>query len=447
MILCATDLSSSARAATTLASWLARHFRDSIRLFHVIEPLPAGPEVMAMADWAERMKQAAASELEATAAELRKEGARVEVEVVVGDASGSILQRAEQSGARFITLGTHGRKGMARLFLGSVAERVSRGAPCPVIVTREAAALASRWPATRPLRLAVAADESASGAAALAWVGELRRTVPCEETVVSVYSPPREAARYGVDDPWHGRQGNPLLAAMVERDLRRALGNPEDRRIRLVAAQVDPAEELAGELALLQPDAVVIGTRGGRALWPELSVAAVLRTSPVPVICVPSSTVPAAPGPEIRSILVPVDLSALSLQALPVAYGLLRPHGGRVELCTVHERGPAIAGGELPLALPLDDHQRAQLEDRLRALIPASAAAAGVATRPAVLDSSRAPEAILQAAERFGVDLVVMASHGRSGIGRALLGSVAEEVARHSRVPVVIVHGRDGGGR
>jgi nucleotide-binding universal stress UspA family protein len=444
MILCATDLSSSAHAATTLASWLARHLGERVRLFHVVEPVPGVPEVMAMADWAGSMKQAAEEHLEEVARALRAEGVAVDVEVVVGDAGTAILRAAEEGEARFITVGTHGRKGVARLFLGSVAERVSAEARCPVIVAREAAAPASHWPATRALQLAVATDGSGGGAAAVAWANQLRRAVPCEVTVVSVYSPTREAARYGVAEPWHGRQANPLLAALVERDVRRGLGNPGDLRVRLVAALLDPAEELASELTLLQPDAVVI--EGARSVQSELRAGAVLRTSPVPVICVPAPPVAAAPGPEVRSILVPVDLSALSLQALPMAYGLLRPHGGRVELCTVHERAPAVEGADLRLALPLDDGQRAALEARLRALIPPGGAAAGVATRATVFEGPRATEAILQAAERFGVDLIVMASHGRSGIGRAVLGSVAEDVARHARPPVLIVHGRAGGG-
>ncbi|HXU83781.1 MAG TPA: universal stress protein, partial [Polyangia bacterium] len=66
-------------------------------------------------------------------------------------------------------------------------------------------------------------------------------------------------------------------------------------------------------------------------------------------------------------------------------------------------------------------------------------------TRPSVIEGLRAPEAIVQAAERLGVDLIVMASHGRSGLKRALLGSVAEEVARRSPKPVLIVHGRGHG--
>jgi nucleotide-binding universal stress UspA family protein len=448
MIVCATDLSASARAATAVASWLARRFQDSLLLLHVIEPIPAVPDVLAMrAEWLVEMRAAAEAELEKVAHELRSEGVRVEVRVVVGEVAALILQHAQEGEARFITIGTHGRKGAARLFLGSVAERVSADARCPVIVTREAAAPATHWPATRPLNLAVATDGSSLGQAALDWVGELRRTIACDVTVVRIYSPAREAARYGLDDPWVGRQGNPEVAALVERDTRRALRalpGPGAARIRLVAALTDPADELAIELTLLQPDAVVIGVGQHRPTWPDLPMSAVLRSAPVPVICVGHRAQSATAIPEVRSVLVPTDFSEPSSRALSMAYALLRPRGGRVELCTVHERGPAVEGADLRLALPLDDQHRDQLEARLRAMAAADAEATGIVTRPSVIEGRRAPEAIVRAAERLGVDLIVMASHGRSGLQRALLGSVAEEVARQSPKPVLIVHGRDG---
>src|SRR5205814_2113382 len=98
-------------------------------------------------------------------------------------------ETAGEVAARFITMGTHGRKGAARLFLGSVAERVSAGARCPVIVASEATAGASHWPATRRLNLAVATDGSPLGQAALEWAGEIRGMIPCDVTVVRIYSP------------------------------------------------------------------------------------------------------------------------------------------------------------------------------------------------------------------------------------------------------------------
>ena len=80
-----------------------------------------------------------------------------------------------------------------------------------------------------------------------------------------------------------------------------------------------------------------------------------------------------------------------------------------------------------------------KLESRLRALVPPEVEAAGIMTNVSVIEARFAAEGILAAAERLDVDLIAVASHGRSGIKRAVLGSVAEEVSRRSARPVLIV--------
>jgi nucleotide-binding universal stress UspA family protein len=83
--------------------------------------------------------------------------------------------------------------------------------------------------------------------------------------------------------------------------------------------------------------------------------------------------------------------------------------------------------------------ERAGLEKQLRALVPAEAEAMGVTTHVSIIDGGRAAETIVAAAERLNVDAVSLGSHGRGGIARALLGSVAEAVVRSARRPVLIV--------
>ena len=115
-----------------------------------------------------------------------------------------------------------------------------------------------------------------------------------------------------------------------------------------------------------------------------------------------------------------------------------------MELCTVHVLGPVDAIAETPLGLPLRDEQRAELEAQLRALIPPDAEASGITTRASVLEGRFAAEAILAAAERMDVDVIAVGSHGRSGLTRVLLGSVAEEIARRSTRPVLIIRSSAG---
>ena len=66
-------------------------------------------------------------------------------------------------------------------------------------------------------------------------------------------------------------------------------------------------------------------------------------------------------------------------------------------------------------------------------------------THVSVIEAPVVDDAIVAAAERHDVDVIAVGSHGRSGLSRTLIGSVAEQVARRSRRPVFIVHGGPGG--
>src|SRR5579883_2517868 len=138
-ILVATDFSRCAQSALDLAIQLAAANKATIELFHVFTiPTWIGParEVFA-ADGA------TIAGIERVVKEgLAKERARVEssgVRVTTAHAEGApipevILGRAREVEADLLVMGTHGRSGVKRLLLGSVAERVLRAAPCPVLV-------------------------------------------------------------------------------------------------------------------------------------------------------------------------------------------------------------------------------------------------------------------------------------------------------------------------
>jgi nucleotide-binding universal stress UspA family protein len=104
--------------------------------------------------------------------------------------------------------------------------------------------------------------------------------------------------------------------------------------------------------------------------------------------------------------------------------------GAEVHLLHVTEPG----GG--PRSAPPEDFQPIA---RLRALVPKWAARDGIVTHTEVVHRGDVANAIRGVAARIGADAVCMASHGRSGIGRVVLGSVAEEVLRDETRPVLIV--------
>lgn len=153
--------------------------------------------------------------------------------------------------------------------------------------------------------------------------------------------------------------------------------------------------------------------------------------------------------PKYRKLLVTTDLSPVGNAAVPHAYAVLAGGGGTVVLCCVID----ASGAPDPLYLqpmpgkPLAE-QRAALRENLfsslEALVPEEARAEGkVTTEVRVVDASGAiHEAICQEAATLNVDLIVMASHGYSGVKHLLLGSVAERVLRSADRPVLVVRSR-----
>jgi nucleotide-binding universal stress UspA family protein len=134
------DFSPHARYAFELACSLARdHGADVVVLhvnpFPVAAPLPYG---------AGSFEPEAEVPLEARLGELQSPFPLVKVEhaVVTGDIVPDILRFARQEGCDLIVMGTHGRKGFGHFLMGSVAEQITRHAPCPVVTVRNPAVFA-----------------------------------------------------------------------------------------------------------------------------------------------------------------------------------------------------------------------------------------------------------------------------------------------------------------
>ncbi|MDR7414976.1 MAG: universal stress protein [Armatimonadota bacterium] len=193
-------------------------------------------------------------------------------------------------------------------------------------------------------------------------------------------------------------------------------------------------------------DLVVMGTHG-RSGIPRLLFGSVAQHvvvhSPVPVLTVRSTV---TDTPQVRTVLVPVDFSPASDVALPWAELLARAFGGRIVLLHVveltYEELSAFsewAGGEPLLEAVLraaEERAREELRTRAERLQGAEVllhTAFGTAT---------ARHRIPEVAREVGADLVVMGTHGRTGVERILFGSVAEHVVRASPVPVLTVRHR-----
>lgn len=139
-IIVPTDFSYASDAALGYARMLAARFGASLHLLHVVDEPGSWSEVYAAIPEIQlRLSADAARRLEAMAACLPPP-LHATSAVVCGAPVPSIVKAAESRGADLIVMGTHGRRGMGHLLLGSVAERVVRLAPCPVLTVREARA-------------------------------------------------------------------------------------------------------------------------------------------------------------------------------------------------------------------------------------------------------------------------------------------------------------------
>jgi universal stress protein A len=149
----------------------------------------------------------------------------------------------------------------------------------------------------------------------------------------------------------------------------------------------------------------------------------------------------------IKRILIPIDFSEVSLQALDYAVELGKPFGA--ELVAVHVVEPIyyatpadVYGPSANLGMLLEEQQRvaaeqlAELEEKL---------VKRGATIETVMESGVPYQKIVALADERKVDLIIMATHGRTGLSHLLLGSVAERVVRSAACPVLTVRAYEPG--
>ena len=138
-LLVATDFSEVSDAALSYGRTLAEQFAATLHLVHVVEDIAtmtfttdgvAAP----IPGLQEELEDAARTQLDAAVARVQGRGQRPQMCIITSNArAAAIVDYAKNASIDLIVIGTHGRGGMSRLLLGSVAERVVRTAPCPVL--------------------------------------------------------------------------------------------------------------------------------------------------------------------------------------------------------------------------------------------------------------------------------------------------------------------------
>ncbi|XXF75153.1 universal stress protein [Myxococcaceae bacterium GXIMD 01537] len=437
-----TDFSQQATEATTAAASIAQRSGEVLHLVHVTEYGSAGRS--AVSD--EALRREVLARLEAQAQALRQRDVRVETHLLEGAPDEVLVEQAALVHASLLVLSRHGQRS-PRWRMGSVAERVAQSARCPVLVIRGAKALESWARGERSLRLLLGLSFSPPSDAAVAWVRRLRTLGPCEVIAAHHYWGADAHARYGLPLSPES-EATPEAELALRRDLVARLGDMPGEGavwVHLEPGLGKPSEALVNLARKEAVDLVVVGThqrRGAQRWWHGSVSQNVLHDAPTSVLCVPTSAVASQAIPHIRRVLAPTDLSMVGSSAIRHAYSLVPP-GGTVYLLHVMEPEPgtaAAAGRLLPeptSAAALAERERILAE--LQTLIPPEAPARGVTTRFEVVTGRRVSEAIIQSTERLDCDAICLATHGRSGLSRAVAGSVAQEVLLNGTRPVFIV--------
>ena len=139
-----------------------------------------------------------------------------------------------------------------------------------------------------------------------------------------------------------------------------------------------------------------------------------------------------------KNIMLPVDGSHFSELALPLAVRIARKSDARLHIVRVHV--PAVPTAEAVVSDNYDELVRDWERDAL-GVAGARAAEAGVHTTTELLEGPIVA-ALQTYIEAAAIELVVMTTHGRSGIKRAVLGSVAEQCVRKTEIPILLIHPR-----
>jgi nucleotide-binding universal stress UspA family protein len=149
---------------------------------------------------------------------------------------------------------------------------------------------------------------------------------------------------------------------------------------------------------------------------------------------------------DLRALLVPIDFSDCSRVALEHAEALAEKFGASLDLLHVWEIPPYIPP-EAMVGVPggttqtLSNTARTHAEQQLRAF-EAAVKQPTSRIRNSRLESGDPARTIVEIAEKEGYDLIVIGTHGRTGLGHLLMGSVAEKVLRRAHCPVFVVPGK-----
>ena len=141
-----------------------------------------------------------------------------------------------------------------------------------------------------------------------------------------------------------------------------------------------------------------------------------------------------------QHILIATDGSDLARKAVDQGLALAKAISARVTAVTVTEPWTSVAPVEMSIAFPPEEYEKAAAANAAKILssVDETAKRLGVTCQTLHLKDQYPSDGIVDTCKQRGCDLIVMASHGRRGLSRLVLGSQANAVVTHSFVPVLI---------
>mgnify|MGYP000034623863 CR=1 FL=1 len=227
----------------------------------------------------------------------------------------------------------------------------------------------------------------------------------------------------------------PQVSEKAEKEMREHLESVKSRASKegvdceiVIHRGEEPFQNIVNDAAKNQVDMIIIGTHGRTGLKRLLMgsvTARVIGHAPCNVLVVPLHA-----KVECRHILVATDGSRYSDAAASEAIGIAKRCGGSLIVISV-----ALSDKEI--ILPEDDEEMILAKDNVKKIV-GLAEKEGVKTE-GLTAIGKPYEAIVETAKRKHADLIVVGSHGRTGLDRLLMGSVTERVIGHSEVAVLVV--------
>jgi nucleotide-binding universal stress UspA family protein len=295
-ILCPVDFSECSRHALEQAVALGRECRTPVIALHAFAVAPVtdriivgAPLVLEPARASSAMRDALRTELARFVDSVDAGGAVVQLDISEGDPIDAIIRDGLATNTDLIVMGTHGRSGMDRLMLGSVAESVLRKAPCPVLTVPPRA----ESPASLAFaRILCAVDFSSASLRALQYTADLAPAIGadlCALHVVELITRNGDGMRDEIVDPATDYREAFRQAALERLEALVPAAVGDDRTIRRMVAIGRPHREIVRIAERERYDVIVMGVEARSAadlLLFGSTTQHVLRRAPCPVLTV-----------------------------------------------------------------------------------------------------------------------------------------------------------------